>query len=132
CDRVGDGYKDVAPYAGVASSDRRNPIPANGGVVRRIVGAKAAAIFARGLKGFLLCAAGCRVFLDANCERVGFAGNQRAADIAASAHKTAFDAPELFAVEINLRFPVDAVEVKPRELLWRNCRRSELGAIPEV
>src|ERR1700740_2566881 len=46
CDGIRDRDKDITPDACVASADRRNPVPADRGMIGRIVGAESAAIFA--------------------------------------------------------------------------------------
>ena len=74
CDCFGDSERDVAPDAGVAAADGRDPIPSNGGVIGGVVRAESAAVLAADLEGLLLAAAGCRIFLDADSERVGSAG----------------------------------------------------------
>ncbi len=99
-----------------------------GGIVR----AERASVLADVLQSLLLAAAGRGVFLDADCQRVDFAGQQLAGHIEAPAHESALDAAELLAIQKDIGLPVNAVEVEPRDFSGRDRRGGELGAIPEV
>src|ERR1035437_6958359 len=101
------------PDAGVAAADGGDPVPSDGGMVGGVVGAQRAAVLAGAIEGLLRHASRRGVLLDAHRQRVLRAGAQVACDIEPAAHEAAFDAADLFAVQVDLGLPIDTVEVQP-------------------
>src|SRR5580698_10076318 len=101
-DCAGADERNFAPDADVAATDGGYPVPANGGVVGGVVRAGRAAVFAGGLVGLLLAAAGRGVLEDADGEGVGAAGVEFGGDVEVAAHEAAVDIAEALAVEVDL------------------------------
>ena len=68
-------------------------------------------------KGLLLCAPR-RVVLDnPNRQRVLLAGKQLLRHIKAATHESAFNAADPFAIQEDVRLPIDPVEIQPGSLI---------------
>src|SRR5580704_12438789 len=97
-----------------------------------IVGAQSAAVRATVLVGLLLAASGSGVLFDPYGEGILLARAQLASYIEAASHESAFDTTNLLAIQEDVGFPVDAIEIQPNHLPRRQLGRRELGAVPEV
>ena len=122
---------DVVPYAGVASADRGDPVPADGGVESGVVGAQDAAIRRAAFLRVGFGHAGMCRRIDRHFQHV--VGRQQMCDVERGVGEGAFDPPDETAVERDVGFPVDAVEMQFQALVLNArtiaLRQSETGTV---
>ena len=110
-DFPGAGELDVIPDADVASAHRRNPVPADGGVESRVVRSQDTAVEVRALLVLLLDGADMLV-LDDFYRQYVCAFLQEIGHVKLPADEGAFHASGFLSVQVDIGFPVDAVEVQ--------------------
>ena len=101
-------------------------------MIGRVIRAQCATVLIGIIESLLLDAARRGILFHQHGYRVRLAGMHTACDIEPAAHESAFDAPQLLAVEEGVRLPVDAVEIQPYVLARRNRRNDKFVAIPEI
>src|SRR4051812_9873788 len=98
----------------------------------RIIRSKRPAVLAANLVCLLVNAPRIRVLLNANRNSIHLAREKLLGHIKPPTYEAAFDPPQLLAVQKDIRFPVDPIEVQPGRLLRPFRWSSEFRPIPEV
>ena len=130
-DFPGAGELDVIPDADVASAHCRNPVPADGGMESRVVRSQDASVEVRALLVLFLDGADVFVLDDFHGQYV-LAFLQEVRHVKLPADEGTFQASGFLSVQVDIGFPVDAVEVQRHAIALEALRHFKLVAVPEV
>ena len=125
------GVSVACADADVASAHRRNPVPADGGVESGVVRSQDTAVEVRALLVLLLDGADMLV-LDDFYRQYVCAFLQEIGHVKLPADEGAFHASGFLSVQVDIGFPVDAVEVQRHAIALEALRHFKLVAVPEV
>src|ERR1700733_7111228 len=129
---VATGAKShVVPNANISPRNGRQPVPAEAGEERRAIQSQFAAVGEPVLEGFGFDRAGVGNFVDQDSQAISRVGSDQFCDIEFGADERTVDIADVGAVDVNVGFPVNAIEVEPETIIGKGSN-GERVAVPEI